>query len=188
MTAHQETKHHPLCFWAIVAEDPLLHELTILKQQAADRFGSQHALRSPAHITLIQPIRLSPEKLALTSPIIQKIAGELNPFRVHLNGVSGFPPRVVYVDVVPHSELNALQYELRKAFQEYQLIKATSQSSFHPHVTLAFRDLSEDRYDEALHFFDQMDLNFMWSVQCITRLRHHANGWQIEESVDLKPI
>lgn len=185
MTDHLEVKQHPLYFWAIVAEGQLLNDLTLLKQLAADEFGSQRALRSPAHITLIRPIRLSPEKLATTRQFIQKIAAETNSFHIQLNGINGFPPRVVYVDVDLNPALNALQHDLMLAFQEHQLIKTSTVNIFHPHVTLAFRDLSADQYEPALRFFDKMNLNFTMSAHAITRLRHHPDGWQIEESVGL---
>ncbi len=185
MTTRQNVNQHSLYFWAIVAEGHLLNELTTLKQLAADQFGSQHALRSPAHITLIQPIRLSPEKLASTSSFIQKIAGERNPFHIQLKGIRGFPPKVVYVDVDRNQELQALQHELMCAFNEHKLLKSGTLKSFQPHVTLAFRDLSEDRYEAALHFFDKMNLNYEWTAQRISRLKHHPDGWQIEESVNL---
>lgn len=176
---------HPLYFWAIVAEGQLQNDLTSLKQLAADQFGSKHALRSPAHITLIQPIRLAPEQLTLTRQLIRKIAGTVNPFHIQLNGISGFPPRVVYVHVEQQEDLNALQHQLMLAFQDNDLLKSTGLHAFRPHVTLAFRDLNADQYEPALLFFDRMNLNFMWFAHSIVRLRHHPDGWQIEESVAL---
>lgn len=170
-----------LYFWAIVAEGHAQTELTRLKQLASNQFGCHHALRSPAHITLIPPIRLTAAKCDELTPAIRQVAERIQPFQVRLKGINGFAPRVVYVDVQPCNQLDQLQERLLAAFDLHDLIKNDSLNPFRPHVTLAFRDLHEDQYDVVLEFFRGMEICFDWSVFRLSRLHYHMDGWKIDQ-------
>ncbi len=97
-------------------------EFTHLKHIARDRFHSQRALRSPAHITLIPPLRVSEPDCQLLERKIASIAHHTEAFELEIDGVNGFPPRVIYADVIQHQELTALYQQMNSAFQENQLI------------------------------------------------------------------
>ena len=100
-----------LYFWALVAKEPNQSKITRLKEEAAHRFHSSRALRSPAHITLIPPLRLSPAQLESLQEDFCEVALCTPPFNLDLTGVNGFPERVVYIHVHPlHSQCVLYSY------------------------------------------------------------------------------
>lgn len=171
-----------LYFWALVAKEPNQSKITRLKEEAAHRFHSNRALRSPAHITLIPPLRLSPAQLESLQEDFCEVALCTPPFNLDLTGVNGFPERVVYIHVHPHNTLDHLVTRLEAIrFSRFPHHKRVY-STFTPHVTLAFRDLSPDLYPSALRYFQSMDLEFDWKADSLSRLILLEDGWYVDHN------
>ncbi|MCF8237831.1 MAG: 2'-5' RNA ligase family protein [Saprospiraceae bacterium] len=174
-------------FWALVAEGELQSRLTSLKHIARDEFQSQRALRSPAHITLIPPVRLTDQACQQIERRIASVALQAAPFILQIDGVKGFSSRVIYADVVEHQELVDLQHRLDAAFREECPGHRIKHHSYRPHVTLAFRDLDPKIYPLALAYFQNLGLHFEWPCRHISRLKHHQDHWEIDHQVLLGP-
>lgn len=156
-----------------------------MKELAWNRFHSRRALRSPAHITLVPPLRLSEQDRDVIENRITSIAAHTPRFDLCIRGVNGFPPRVIYADVMPHPTLMDLHHEIQSVLEQEKIGNSLKVYPFRPHVTLAFRDLAPDRYPDALSFFQELDLQFHWPVHRISRLRHYQDHWKVDHAVYL---
>ena len=150
-------------FLAIVIPEPFQTEIIGLKQYVCDNFNSKGALRSPAHITLHMPFEWKEEKETV---LLEKL-NEFNftePLSIELKNFSCFEPRVVFIDVLQNQILADLQKELVQHVKlNLNLFnQANDRRGFHPHVTIAFRDLKKPRFYEFF-YHNQSDLSFLLS-------------------------
>ncbi len=136
-------------FLAIIIPEPFFAEIEAIKRDLQDKHGLKGALRSPCHITLHRPFEWKEEKeqLLMEGLTIFKYS---EAFPIHLNGFDFFEPRVVFVNVVPNENLTALHFALsRFAREKFRLLNETGDlRGFHPHVTIAFRDLKKPKFYE----------------------------------------
>lgn len=146
-------------FIAIVIPDPMFSEIEAIKQNLFEEHNLKGALRSPAHITLHRPFEWKEDK---ESELLEKVSGFKfhTPFTLQMHDFAFFEPRVIYADV----KHNELLYELHKELTQYAkkelrlFNEAEDLRGFHPHVTVAFRDLKKPKFYELQKIFQTKKL------------------------------
>jgi len=168
-----------LYFIAIIPSVEIQDEITHLKQEMSEQFGSKHALKSQPHITLHMPFKWKDKKLVLLKSLIEEINDQLMPFEIQLNGFDFFEPRVVFVDVVPNQSLKELQdFIVRKCRMDLNLDNGNYKSMpFHPHVTIGFRDLKKARFYEAKKYYEKREISFKFLVRKVQLLKNDGVRW-----------
>jgi 2'-5' RNA ligase len=136
-------------FLAIVIPEPILAQIEDIKLGLQKEYGITSGLRSPAHITLHRPFVWKEEK---ETELIKKLGkfNFTNSFKLQLTNYNWFEPRVIYIDVMSNPTLNELHQGLKKyAKQELNLFnEVDDKRGFHPHITIAFRDLKKPLFYE----------------------------------------
>ena len=168
-----------LYFLAIIPPQPIYDEVMTLKQEVLEKFDSKAALRSPPHITLHMPFKWKEKK---EEHLIQKLSEfqfEASSFSLELQNFDFFPPRVVFVDLVNNELLNQMQKELvthvRKALN---ILNADYKDKpFHPHMTIAFRDLKKNRFQEVEEYFSKKEYKASFEVSGFHLLKHDGKRW-----------
>lgn len=152
-------------FIAIVIPDPLFTEIESVKQDLLNSHGLKGALRSPAHITLHRPFEWKEEKEELLVEKLRNFKFDSD-FKIELQNFAWFEPRVIYVNVRHNEQLFELHSRLTSyAKQELKLFnEAEDMRGFHPHVTVAFRDLKKTTFYELKKGFDEKQ--FRGRFQC----------------------
>lgn len=170
-----------LFFIAVVPPVELQTRVIRLKEEVRDKFGSKQALNSPPHITLHMPFKWKPKKIDLLIDSLAKVAGGYEPFEIQLRGFNAFPPRVIYIDVIPNDELRELQMQITSmARRQLGLDNADYKSrGFHPHMTIAFRDLKKAKFQAAWEYFANKEFEETFSVKCLSLLKHQAGRWSV---------
>ncbi len=170
-----------LYFIAIVIPEPLQGEITRLKMDVAEKFGSSHALKSPAHITLHMPFKWKDKKIDALQKVMKQINQDLQLFTVELDGFGFFEPRVVFVDVSENETLNTLQKKVVDLCRkELKLDNANYRNKpFHPHVTIGFRDLRKRMFFEAKKFYSQKQISASLVVERVDLLKHDGKKWHL---------
>ena len=144
-----------LYFIALIPPIPFFEEAQALKEYFRDQYQSKASLNSPPHITLHMPFQWKEAKEEkLVKPLSEFSSGK-KPFALSFNGFSCFAPRVIYIDIKPCKSLTVLQQELHRFCKiELNLFNAQYRDlPFHPHLTLAFRDLKKDQFPNAWQEF-----------------------------------
>jgi 2'-5' RNA ligase len=160
-------------FIAIVIPNPLQGEIEAIKQQLLHGHNLKGALRSPAHITLHRPFAWKEEK---ENVLLEKLAAFTfkKPFGIALKDFAFFEPRVIYADVLPNTTLFELHDALMQfAKRELKLFnELDDRRGFHPHVTVAFRDLKKPLFYELQKTFATQTLqgNFKCDTFSILKL------------------
>ncbi len=170
---------HSLYFIAIIPSEPLQTELMNLKQWVFNEVGSKGALRSPAHITLLMPFKWKTEKEALLFTSLRKLASSMAKFDVSLHNFKCFKPRVIYVDVENTDTLTETKNHLLKmARQELKLNFLKDLRGFHPHITIAFRDLKKPQFYKLWEQFKAQTFKASFKATSIALLKHNGKTWE----------
>jgi 2'-5' RNA ligase len=170
-----------LYFIAVVPPLAIQEEITHLKHVVAEKFGSKHALNAPPHITLHMPFKWKEKKISKLHTAIDEINADLQPFNVELQGFDFFEPRVVFVHVVQNDSLNSLQaLVVDRCRKKLKLDNGNYKDRpFHPHVTIAFRDLRKRTFHEAKAYFEKRAYSKTFKAERVQLLKHDGKKWNI---------
>ncbi len=168
-------------FIAIVPPSPVYDEALEQKQYFKDHYQSKASLNSPPHITLHMPFRWREDKEEELVQQLNQFASNIQPFSITLDNFSSFPPRVIFINVIKSPELEQLYLDLKRfCKRELNLFNADyKEQPFHPHLTLAFRDLKKPNYQRAWHEFEQKKYRADFLAKSITLLKHDGKTWQV---------
>ncbi len=177
---------NPLYFVALVPPPSICEEVTAFKQYAAQHFASEHALSSPPHITLIPPFRWPEDQYKRLSTSLTDFSLQAPSFSIKLLHFSSFPPRVIFIDVAENTALINLQEQLAQQFAQLLGIQHKGPFGFHPHITVAFRDLKKEIFPTAWTHFSEQTYERSFPADQLTLLRHDGKKWQIQANFRLQ--
>lgn len=164
-------------FIAIYPPEEIIDEVKIFKEDLALNYNNSKALKNDAHITLFPPFE---RELALENDIheaFQKIDTNISPFEITLNGFGSFPnPKnpVLYVQPEENDDLKDLHLKVKERF-------SFKNYSFHPHVTVGYRDLTFENYLKAWEIYKEKEFKTKFIVDKIYLLRHDGKWVPIAE-------
>lgn len=165
---------------AMVAPEDINKEVLKWKQFMQERYGCSVALKSPAHITLIPPFWMIPDLENDLVNSIKEFSRYQQSFTVQLKDFSAFKPRVIFIDISKNEQLDSLQHSFESIIittGKYPVKK--DNRPFHPHVTLATRDLHKKAFYEAWEIFEKKHYEALWNVKGISLLRHNKKNWEV---------
>jgi 2'-5' RNA ligase len=168
-------------FVAIVPPSPIYEEALQQKEYFKANYNSKASLNSPPHITLHMPFKWVEKKEDELIEELTQFAGTNAAVTVCLDGFSSFPPRVIFINVETTPELERLQKELhRYVKRKLNLFNANyKELPFHPHLTLAFRDLKKPNYQKAWEEFVTKNYRASFIADKITLLKHSGTVWEV---------
>jgi len=177
-----------LYFIAIVPHDEIEKEIKGIKEYLFQHFKTSASLRSPAHITLHMPFKWKDSKVPLLHDKLQEFLQDKENFQVVLSGFGAFPPRVIFIDVEENEMLQDFRKQLIKFFRlELKLFNADyKEQPFHPHVTVAFRDLKKNLFLQAFGEFKEKQFMASFLVDHLALLKHNGKEWEIEKDFYFK--
>jgi len=176
-----------LYFIAIVPASPLSEELLALKQYFQEHHQSKAALNSPPHITLHMPFEWKEKKEEVLVTKIQEFTSTRNRFNIKLENFGCFKPRVIYVSLIQPLELENLHNELHHFCKtKLNLYNARYKDlPFHPHLTLAFRDLRKSEFHKAWEEFKTKPFSAEFVVNKLALLKHDGHRWDVFHEFDI---
>jgi 2'-5' RNA ligase len=174
-------------FLAVVPPSPVYEAALALKHYFKEHYNSKASLNSPPHITLHMPFKWKEEKEEDLIERLRKFSSGVEPFDLQLLNFNSFPPRVIFIDVVKNESLLTLQKEiLLFCKRELNLFNADYKDQpFHPHLTLAFRDLKKNMYSEAWSVFQSKEFSAEFKVDRFVLLKHNGRVWQYFKAFEL---
>ena len=175
-------------FVAVIPPQPLYDEVRKLKEQFRDEYGSSAALRSPAHITLHMPFLWPDRKLPELVQVLDETCGTLSGTEVVLNGFGAFGERVIFIQAESSSGLRDIRDALVWNFRtKLNLLNADYKDlPFHPHMTVAFRDLKKEAFHDAWSKFRIAKFTGAFPVTSVCLLKHDGRIWKEWKYFSLK--
>jgi 2'-5' RNA ligase len=177
-----------LYFIAFIPPSPVFEEAQTMKQYFRERYNSKAALNSPPHITLHMPFKWKNEKESELVEKLRVFIKRFDPIKVCLDNFSSFPPRVIFINVVKSEILGALQKEIERfCKRELNLFNANyKEDAYHPHLTLAFRDLKKSAYAEAWEELRSREFKAEFMADKIALLKHDGKAWNVLKEFTLE--
>ncbi len=166
-------------FIAIVLPGELNKKVLKCKNYMHEKYGCKVGLKSPAHITFIPPFWMEQEKEQQLIADIDAISSSAQPFTVATNNFSAFKPKTIFVDVVVNEELRSLKAAIDKFFSQVDYKIKIETRPFHPHITIATRDLRKKDFHEAWALFETKKLKAEWEANGLSLLRHNQKDWNV---------
>lgn len=179
-----------LYFIALVPPEDVRQELHGMKLECASLFNTKQALRSPPHITLHMPFRYKEKKIQELLEALNKVAERTKPLAIVLDGFDFFAPRVIFVKVVAQRALNTLEKAVKESMKrDLGIFNADYKNQpFHPHITIAFRDLKKTNFVEAKSFYESKNYNTSFLVEELALLKHDGKAWNIDQLFSFQTI
>lgn len=167
---------------AIVPPLELEQKIDAIRREFSESFQCYKALRPPVHLTLYKPFNQSDEKVAEHIDTFRREISGLSPFIIELDGFGFFEKRkspVVFIEVVNHAALAALNAFLtEKTKAIFGLSDQPSDSRFHPHFTIAYRDVSPGSIPAIKQSYGGRSFHASFEVRQVTLFRHNGQRWE----------
>jgi len=160
-------------FLALLAPAQINEQVLKWKHYMREHYGCVVALKSPAHITLVPPfwMDVSLEKKLMAD--VDAFAAQQHPFDIHLKNFDAFKPKVIFVGVEKNDELHRLKLSLENYLDKKEA------RAFHPHLTIANRDLRKKDFAPAFEHFSKIEYHASFTVNGIALLQHDGTQWQV---------
>ena len=168
-------------FIAILPDQTLQDEVTEFKQYAAEHFNTKRALTSPPHITIQPPFRWNQHNLHPIRVTLEKVCKSHKPFEVSLKNFNNFAPRVIFVDVELSDNLSWLHQNLQSQMKTQHRLEDRF-DGFHPHMTVAFKDLKKRIFPDAWKYFSKLKYEKKFTASQLILLEHNGKIWKKLES------
>lgn len=156
-----------------------MSKVEAIKQDLYEQYGLKGALRCPAHITLHRPFVWDENKEDRLVSLLKAFQGGES-FGIQLQNFNVFAPRVVYVDLKPQPALENLHKQLVKYVKQnlHLFNEADDLRGFHPHVTVASRDLKKKEFSLLHERFSRSAFECQFKVEAFSLLKLQAR-WQV---------
>lgn len=173
-------------FFIAIVLPPDLNEMVLeYKNYMFDRYGCRTGLKSPAHITLVPPFWMNQEKEGELGEDLTRLA-DYTSFRLSTEGFSAFPPRTIFINPSPSRELSEFKKKADEIFCKPGGIGKKEERPFHPHITIATRDLSKKAFQEAWAYFEKKKFHKEWMVKNVSLLKHNQEHWEVIRTISFQ--
>lgn len=166
-------------FIAVVLPPQLDEKIRRIKQHMQSRYGCRVGLKSPAHITLAPPFWMKEEKEENLKRDMVMIAQQFNAFPLHTAGFSAFRPRTIFVALQKSEMLDRLKKTSDCFFSQPAYKLKIETRPFHPHITIATRDLHKKDFADAWPQFETKDFSEAFEAAGLSLLKHNGRAWDI---------
>jgi 2'-5' RNA ligase len=156
----------------------------------AQQYGFKRALKPPVHITLVPPFHVPQEQVPVFERLILRLSSwtdtlqsfdiELKDFGFFENPAQQSP--VVFIDVVQSAALQALYQAIRKRLSVHPNIKRVLHSSYNPHVTIGYRDLSWEAFPAIRADYRQRHFTAYFPCKNICLWKHDGINWRLHHA------
>lgn len=167
-------------FIAVVPPEPLLSEIHDIKSAIFKSYQTKGALQSPAHITLHMPFSFEEEKENKLISCLESFWFDAQ-FQIVLDDYSCFEPRVVFINVVNQYKLLELQKRLVGHVKRHLSLfnQADDMRGFHPHITVAFRDLKKAVFYKVWDEYQTKPFKAEFTCNSFSLLKHQKDHWTV---------
>ena len=167
-----------LYFIAIIPPHPYKDIISEVKNSFAKTYHVSHALKSPPHITLIPPFKISETQEKEVVDFLNKFVENAFSFHLKVENYSCFKPRVIFLKPILNEYLKNLYQKISQEFYDLFPIGQLSKRPFHPHLTIAFRDLKAKTFYRAWKEYEAKTFKAEFLVDRIFLLKHDGKKWE----------
>jgi 2'-5' RNA ligase len=168
-----------LYFLGIIAPELIASEIKGFQEHCAQKYKSKAALKIPPHLTLIPPFYLERSREAELTNAIGAFAAKQRENELSIQGFNSFGAGTIYVAFEKNPALKNMQKELALLMsKKFGILKKDGPAyAFTPHITVAYKDLSPLRFEEAMTEFQRRIYRRKWKAASIAIVRNDFGKW-----------
>ena len=176
-----------LYFIAIVAPAHIDGQVMVWKKHMLEHYSCKVALKSPAHITLVPPFKMSVEKEKELGEHLQTFSSKEKSFTIRIKDFDRFAPKVIFLHTEPDEPLLLLKQRLEEYLLQFKNFPFKKEERpFHPHITIANRDLRKSDFHKAWTYFEKQQFESSFAANSISLLKHNNTNWEIASNFPLQ--
>lgn len=173
---------------AVIPPKEVQEKVQQIKISIRDQFGMKYALKSPPHITLKMPFNYNEGKELVLAEKLSGFLKDRESFKVKIDGLGTFGNRVIFLKIEKSPDLIQLQSELKDfCKKELNLIDELSDRNFHPHLTVAFKDLKPKNFEEILALVKEQSFKAEFAVEGLFILKRMEQRWNLHKELFFEP-
>ena len=175
-------------FIAVVLPQSINEKVLRYKHRMRETYGCKVGLKSPAHITILPPFWMEEEKEQPLVQDMESFAKNLPVFTLTTANFSAFKPRTLFVAVEENESLKQLKKLSDIFFQGKEYKMKIENRPFHPHITIATRDLHKKDFWEAWPQFEKDTFVEVAEVSGLSLLKHNGQCWDVLFTAPFSPF
>ena len=166
-------------FVAVVLPEEFDTKILTYKKWMAEKYGCKVGLKSPAHITIVPPFYTEPAKEEQLKSDIQTVSSSIATFTIRTNNFSAFKPRTLFIAVEENEQLKLLKKTSDNLFRNTDFKIKIENRPFHPHITIATRDLYKKDFADAWPQFEEKLFKEEFDAKGLSLLKHNSRTWDV---------
>ena len=152
-----------------------------------EKYNCMVGLKSPAHITLVPPFWMQQEKEQQLLRDMDQLSDQFFSFQIATDNFSAFKPKTIFIATAQNKNLDAIKAETDSFFRNNSFYPVTIDTRpFHPHITIATRDLFKKDFHEIWPWFEKKEFIEEWKAEGISILRHNKKNWDVIHTSQFK--
>ncbi|HEX4852355.1 MAG TPA: 2'-5' RNA ligase family protein [Puia sp.] len=178
-----------LYFIAILMPPDIASTVVGIKEEFAARFHSRHALKTPPHVTLQAPFYMNEKEEPKFKRQLTIFFDRISAFDLHFKNYGRFNGKknpVIFINPEPNEQLDFTHNELMFFLRDLDFPEEQTRITFHPHMTVAYRDLQWTEFEKAWQEFENRNFDAEFRVRHAHLLRHDGQIWHAIASFALK--
>lgn len=176
-------------FIGVLLPEDIAFTLEDCRRYMKQAYGCKSGHKTPIHITLVPPFCLQEE--FSTKDLVTAIEKDVIPqnlgFSAHIENFDAFGDRTLFANVISNEKWTKLRDETVKSILKAcpRCIKK-QQHPFHPHGTIANRDIPLGIIDSALEVMNELNLVEDFPVDNITIFERKGFCWEATISIPIE--
>ncbi|HZH64310.1 MAG TPA: 2'-5' RNA ligase family protein [Flavisolibacter sp.] len=166
-------------FTAIVLPQHLDEKIFLYKKWMQEKYNCKVGLKSPAHITISPPFWMDESKEQALIHDVEKMCAETVAFDVTTNNFSAFAQRTLFIAVEENQKLKDFKQRSDAFFRNSSYGMKSETRPFHPHITIATRDLHKKDFLEAWDYFKNKIFREDFLATGLSLLKHNGKVWEV---------
>lgn len=182
LTEKQDADAH-YCI-AVLPPADVAARITSIKQKLAETFALEKALRALPHVTIKAPFRFADAQRQELVNWFENVSLSPGDFSMIIDGFGYFDPEqhpVIYLKPQCGTGITDLQKRVVESLAKHfpQIKPQPHDEAFTPHFTVAYRDLTPERFAEAWQYVQPLRVDEEFQTQSVALLRHDGSQWKI---------
>ena len=179
-----------LYFIALIPHEELSGKIFAFQKDFALHYESSKALKVMPHITIQNPFQRMESSETELHLRLQDFFSPFHSFKIELSNFGCFDKnrnKVIFINVVKNDLLFDLHKKLIYFLREEMNFSAKESSyTFHPHVTVAYRDLSDAQFNRAWPVYKSKTFEGSFVADAAYLLKHDYRKWNVLSKFELK--
>ena len=174
-----------LYFIALLADEEVSKQAMIQKQYMLEQYGCRVALKSPPHVTIVPPFNMKEEDEEVLTGCLDKIHLPFDSIEVQTRNYDHFGNRVIFIDIESSSELDYLVNQVYDHLNACGFSFIKDERPFHPHITIANRDIPKRNFREIYQHFTALKLEQVMTINSLALLKNEPGKWYVIQTFPL---